>query len=155
MVADRDEAPGLDRRVDRAAGVRQHEAPDAETAEHANAEDDGRRRMPLVEVGATLHHGDGNVVQQSHDERPGVADRGGARPARDVVVGDLDRFPDGVGEGPEAAAEHDPDHRLELDARADRADRLAEEVVQTVPSWRRDGIFVTIRSTASCGSSVR
>ena len=92
VVGDVDEPAGLDRGVDRAAGVRQHEAPDAEPAENAHAEDDGGRRMPLVEMRATFHHGDGTSPNRPRTSAPACprrwrrASRGclrrGSRPRR-------------------------------------------------------------------------
>jgi hypothetical protein len=103
---------------------------------------------------AALHHRDRDTVEPADDQRAGVADGGRARPPRDVGVRDLGRLGNRVRERAETAAEDDPDRRLERDPCADRRNRLAEEVAQTVPSSRREGILVTIRSTASPGSSV-
>ncbi len=147
--------PGWSERIDRAAGVREHEAADPEPAEDAHAEDDLRRRMPLVQVRAALHHRHRGAAEVTEDERAAVTDRRRPRPARDLAVRDLDRFLDGVREAPEPAPEHDPDGRLHVGLRPDRCEGLPEVVAQVEPSSRREPITATIRSTASAGSSVR
>ena len=155
MVADRDECPRLDGRVDRAAGVREDQAAHAEATEHPHAEDDVRRRQPLVEVRTALHHGDGHVAEAPEDERARMADRGRGGPPRDVAVRQLDRLRDRVGKPAEAAPEHHADPRPQLGAGGDRGNRGVERLAQTDPSAARASIISTMRCTASCGSSVR
>ena len=82
VVGDRDEAARHDGRVERAAGVREHEPAHPEPAEHAHAEDDLRRRDAPRRGGRGLSSRDGHAAELRH-QRPRVPDRGRAgRPAR-------------------------------------------------------------------------
>ena len=154
MVGDGDQPPGRHGRVDRAARVRQHEAADPEAPEDARPEDDALRRMPLVEVRPALHHGDADAAEAPEHEHAGVPERGRHGPARNVLVGDLDRVLDRVRESAETRAEHHADLRGLGRARPDRLDGRVV-LAHVDPSSRRSLIIRTTESTASAGSSVR
>ena len=111
MVGDGDERPGLERGVDRTAGVGEDEARDPEPSEDPDAEHDLRGRQTLVQVRAAPHHGDRDAAERPEDERARVAHGGRHGPARDLGVRDLDGILDRVGEPAEAAAEDDADAR--------------------------------------------
>ena len=134
MIGDEHELTRLERLVDGAAGVRQHERADAEPAEHAYSEDDLVGRVPFVEMGSALHHDDGDAGGRADHERPRVPDGGRRRPAGNLAVRDLDRIFDGVGEPTETAAEHDADggsHRRSLSDRGDRCFKGRDHVAAT------------------------
>ena len=126
---DERELPRPEPVVDRADGVREHERPHAEQAEHADAEDDLRRGQSLVEMGAAAHDRDRHAAEGADDERAGVADCRGHRPARDVLVRDLDRVVERVREPAETAPEHDADRGRDVRAGTDGRDRSVELVL--------------------------
>ena len=78
---------------------------------------------------AAAHDGHGHAAERPEDERAGVADGRGHRPARDVLVRDLDRVLERVRESAQAAAEHDTDRGRRLCTGADRCDRGVELVL--------------------------
>ena len=153
MVGDGDEPPGLERGVDRTAGIGEDEALDPEPPEDPDAEHDLRGRHTLVQVRTAPHHGDRDAAERPEDERARVAHGSRHGPARDLGVRDLVGVLDRVGEPAEAAAEDDTDARPGAALRLERGNRLVE-LAQAEPSARRwASIDVTI-STASSGSSV-
>ena len=154
VIRDGDEPAGRHRRVDRAAGVRQDEAPHSEPSQDPDAEDDAVGRMTLVEVRPTLEHRDRCPAEAADDEHARVADRRRERPAGDLLVRDLDRLLDRVGERSQPAPEHDADRRLHTAPCPHDLDGVVE-LAQVDPSCPRCSIIVTIHSTASAGSSVR
>ncbi len=91
VIGDDDELPGLEVVVDRPDRVREHERAHAEQPEHADPEDDLCRRESLVQMRPAAHHGHGHAAERPDDEHAGVPDGRGHRPARDVLVRDLDR----------------------------------------------------------------
>ena len=154
MVGEHDERPRPKRSVDRATGVREHEACDPEPSEDAHAEDDLRRGNALVQMGTALHHCDRDPAEPPENERARMPDGRRRRPARNLAVRKLDDVLDRVREPAEAAAEHHADLRAQRASGSDRTERVVD-VVQAVPSARRLPSIDVTHVTASSGSSVK
>ncbi len=126
MVLDHHQVAGGERGVDGPGRVRDHERLHPEAAEDPDREDHLLEGVALVEVDAPLHHRDRDAAGAADDERAPVAGDGGGGEVRDLREGDGHRLLEGVGEGPEAGAEDDPDRGRERRARADGGGRLVE-----------------------------
>ncbi len=109
--------------------VRHHDVAAAEEAEDARRRDDGRHRVPLVEVNAARQDDDRNARERSGDEGPGVADDGRGREPGDLSVGNLEPVLDGRGEVAEARAEDDADDGRNGDPCPEELDGLGEASV--------------------------
>ena len=111
MVGDQHELARADLRPQRPGRVREHEDLGARGAQGADGRADRVEVAALVDVRATLEHGDRHVADPAETARPPwPATVGRGKPGQVGVVDD-GLVGDGVGDRTEPRAEHDADPR--------------------------------------------
>lgn len=107
VIRDRHQRPLRVGQIDAAGRIGEHDSPDAKAAQRPNAEYHLVHRVPLVEVGASAQHSQGQAVQRADMELARMPDRGGQRPTGNLGVRNRHRVIQRFGERAQSGSQYD------------------------------------------------